>query len=42
MKVNKMKNLSYAAKSYILGTILIGLGLVGWMAVSLDWTNLGL
>ena len=37
-----MKNLSFAAKGYILGTILIGLGLIGWMAVSLEWANLGL
>ena len=37
-----MKNLSTAAKVYILGTILIGLGLIGWMATELDWANLGL
>ena len=37
-----MKNLSSAAKTYILGTILIGLGLITWMLVNLDWTNTGL
>jgi hypothetical protein len=42
MKVNNMKNLSFAGKVYILGTILIGLGLIGWMAVSLEWANFGL
>jgi hypothetical protein len=42
VKENKMKNLSFTAKVYILGTILVGLGLIGWMAVSLEWANLGL
>jgi hypothetical protein len=37
-----MKNLSFVAKVYILGTILVGLGLIGWMALSLNWVNLGL
>jgi hypothetical protein len=37
-----MKNLSSTAKTYILGTILIGLGLIGWMVVKLDWANWGL
>jgi len=36
-----MKNLSAQAKAYILGTILIGVGLIGWMLVNLDWTNVG-
>ena len=34
-----MKNLSSAAKIYILGVILIGLGLTAWTALDLDWTN---
>lgn len=37
-----MKNLASTAKAYILGTILIGLGLTGWMVVELDWANPGL
>ena len=38
-----MKNLSWLAKVYILGTILIGLGLIVWIVVELlDWTNTGL
>lgn len=37
-----MKNLSSTAKAYILGIILIGLGLTGWMVIGLDWTNPGL
>jgi hypothetical protein len=37
-----MINLSTSAKVYILGTILIGLGLVGWMVVSLSWMDWGL
>ena len=37
-----MKNLSSIAKVYILSTILIGLGLIGWMALELNWTNIGL
>jgi len=34
-----MKNLSSNAKIYILGTILVGLGLIAWTATKLDWTN---
>ena len=37
-----MKNLSSAAKVYILSTIIAGLGLVVWMARDVDWANLGL
>lgn len=37
-----MKKLSSTAKAYILGTILIGLGLIGWMVNELDWSNPGL
>ena len=37
-----MKNMSSAAKVYILGTILVGLGLIAWMLVELDWSNTGL
>jgi hypothetical protein len=37
-----MNNLSTSAKVYILGTILIGLGLVGWMAMNLSWMDWGL
>lgn len=37
-----MNNLSPIAKVYVLGTILIGLGLTGWMVAELDWTNPGL
>jgi len=37
-----MKNLSFVAKVYILGTILIGLGLTVWTLVELDWANPGL
>src|SRR3990172_550634 len=37
-----MKNLSLVAKVYILGTILIGLGLTVWTLVELDWANPGL
>lgn len=37
-----MKNLSPAAKVYILGIILIGLALTGWMVTELDWSNPGL
>jgi hypothetical protein len=37
-----MKNLSSAAKMYILGTILIGLGLGLWKLIELDWANPGL
>jgi hypothetical protein len=37
-----MKNLSSTAKSYILVTIAVGLGLIGWMAAKLDWANWGM
>ncbi len=37
-----MRNLSFAARVYILGTILIGLGLIGWKMLELDWANMGL
>ncbi len=37
-----MKNLSSAAKAYILGTILMGLGLTVWLWLDFAWTNLGL
>lgn len=37
-----MNNLSAAAKTYILGTLLVGAGLIAWMAVELDWANVGL
>lgn len=37
-----MKNLSSAAKVYILSTIIAGLGLVVWMSRDVDWTNFGL
>lgn len=37
-----MKNLSPTAKVYILGIILIGLALTGWMVTELDWSNPGL
>ena len=37
-----MRDLSSAAKAYIISTILIGLGLIAWMAVELDWANMGL
>lgn len=37
-----MKNLSPAAKVYILGIILTGLALTGWMVTELDWSNPGL
>jgi hypothetical protein len=37
-----MKNLSSAAKAYIVGTILIGLGLIVRMVPTLDWTKPGL
>lgn len=37
-----MKNLSAIAKVYILGSILIGLGLIAWKLLELDWTNPGL
>jgi len=32
-----MKNLSVTARAYILGVIVTGLGLIGWMAAVLDW-----
>lgn len=37
-----MKKLSATAKAYILGIILIGLGLTGWIVNELDWANPGL
>jgi len=37
-----VKNLSSSAKAYILGTILVGLVLIGWMVRGLDWTDPGL
>jgi hypothetical protein len=37
-----MKNLSLSAKVYILGTILLGLGLIAWTAREMNWTNPGL
>ena len=37
-----MKNLSSAAKVYIIGTILIGFGLIVWTVLELDWANTGL
>jgi hypothetical protein len=37
-----MRNLSSAAKAYIIGTILIGLGLIAWKMPGSDWGNMGL
>jgi hypothetical protein len=37
-----MKNLSFPAKAYITGVILVGLGLIAWMAMEMDWGNLWL
>jgi hypothetical protein len=37
-----MQNLSSTAKVYILSIILIGLGLVAWTVMKLDWSNTGL
>jgi hypothetical protein len=37
-----MKKLSLTSRVYILSTILIGIGLMAWMAVNLDWANSGL
>lgn len=37
-----MKILASTAKVYVLSTILIGIGLIVWMVMRLDWTNLGL
>lgn len=34
-----MKNLSFTTKVYILGTILIGLSLITWTSLKLDWSN---
>lgn len=34
-----MKNLSFTTKAYILGTILIGLGLTVWTVGQLDWSS---
>jgi hypothetical protein len=36
-----MNNMSLAVKIYILGTILLGARLMGWMVVKMDWTNMG-
>jgi hypothetical protein len=38
MRAN-MKNLSLPAKTYIFGTILVGMILMAWMAVDLNWAN---
>jgi hypothetical protein len=37
-----MKNLSLSSKIYILGTILISIGMMACTAVKMDWTNSGL
>ena len=37
-----MKNLSLSAKAYILGAILVGFGMIVWMAAELEWANTGL
>jgi hypothetical protein len=37
-----MKNLSDAAKVYIMTTILTGCGLILWMVMELDWATIGL
>ncbi len=37
-----MKNLSAAAKVYIISTILIGFGLIVWTLLELNWANTGL
>ena len=37
-----MKNLSSAAKVYILSTIIAGLALIVWIARDVDWANIGL
>ncbi len=37
-----MRNLSATAKLYIISTILIGLGLIGWMVSELDWAKPGM
>jgi hypothetical protein len=42
VKESDMKNLSLAAKFYIISIILIGLALIGWMIVELDWGYTGL
>jgi hypothetical protein len=34
-----MKNLSLTTKAYILGITLVGLGLIAWTTLTLDWTN---
>lgn len=34
-----MKDLTTVTKAYILGTILVGLGLIVWMVAQLEWTN---
>ena len=37
-----MKNLSFTAKIYIISTIVVGLGLIAWTVLQLDWANPGL
>ncbi len=37
-----MKNLSFAAKSYIFGTLIIGFILTVWSWLDLEWTHLGM
>jgi hypothetical protein len=37
-----MKKIPSTAKVYIIGTILVGLGVIAWTALKLDWTNSGL
>jgi len=41
MRAN-LNNLSAQAKTYILTTILIGIGLIAWTVFVLDWTNVSL
>jgi len=37
-----MKNFSSITQAYILGTIVVGLGLIAWTVLDLDWANPGL
>jgi hypothetical protein len=37
-----MQKLSKTTQVYILGTLLVGLGLIGWAATQMDWKNPGL
>jgi len=39
---SEMSNLSAQARTYILTTILIGIGLIAWTLSVLNWTNVGL